>query len=304
MLLEKLALLLDGEIVGNKNLKIKDFNSLKNAKSEDITFAFFPKEIEDIKKSEASVIICPPIFFLNWNKTYIFTQKSFEESLNIVINFFKTQYFNKFFNVKKRIGDNSIIMDGAIVEEGVIIGKNCIIRQNVVIKSGTIIGNNVEIDCGAIIGAESFFGYKENNNNCQILGLKGVLIEDNVYIGANSTIEKGVLSQTKIGKHTKVGSLVTIAHDTVIGENCRFVSQTGIASNCRLGNNVLMYGQVGMANDVEIGNNVTVFAKSGIKDNIEDNQQVSGIPAFKHKDNIKMIIKNRRDFYKNGKKNK
>lgn len=315
--IEILSSLIEGEIFGRKDIKINDFSSIEKANIDDITFAFTPRDKEKIKLTKSKVIISQPMFFLNQDKTFIFTKKSFNEVLYILTRYFnenknipeKINSFGKNCQIKTKcigsknivIGNNTVIKEGTVLEENVTIGENCIINQNVVIKEGSKIGNNVVIDCGACLGAESFWGAKIKGENKQVLGLKGVEIGDNVYIGANSTIEKGVLKATIIEKNSKIGSLVTIAHDTEVGENNRIVSLTGIAGCCTIGNDNEFYGQVGVADNIKIGNNVVVYAKSGIREDILDGEEISGIPGMKHKDNLKMVIKQRREFYKNEK---
>lgn len=318
MKVEMLAKLIEGEVFGRKDLEIKNFNCLEEADIDEVSFAFTNEEKEKLARTKSKVIISQPMFFLEQNKSFIFTEKSFSEVLYILTDLFS----NNIKKIKKEntygencdlestcigkynvsIGKNTRIKYGAILEEDISIGENCVINQNVVIKKGSKIGNNVIIDCGACIGAEAFWGVKIRGENKQLRGLKGVNIEDNVYIGANSTIEKGVLLTTTVGKNTKIGSLVTIAHDTKIGENNRIVSLTGIASRCTIGNNNEFYGQVGVADRIKIGNNTIIYAKSGIRENISDGEEISGIPGMKHKDNLKMVAKQRREFYKNAKK--
>ena len=317
MRVEELSKLINGEVFGRKDIEISDFNIIEKANVNEVTFAFTSKEIEKINQTKAKVIISRPMFFLNQDKVFIFTEKSLSEILYIL-----TDYFNRNKNILKKdnilgkncqietkyignknitIGNDTIIKIGAVIEENVYIGENCIINQNAVIKEGTKIGNNTIVDCGACLGAESFWGVKINGENKQVLGLKGVEIGDNVYIGANSTIEKGVLTTTTVEKNSKIGSLVTIAHDTKIGENNRIVSLTGIAGCCTIGDNNEFFGQVGVADSIKIGDNVTIYAKSGIREDISDGEEISGIPGMKHKDNLKMVVKQRREFYKNGK---
>lgn len=310
MTVDELASLIDGEVFGQRNIKINGFNNLDEALENEVSFLFSDDDMRKIEKSKSKIIISKPLFFLNQQKTFIFTLKSFEEILYLIVEYFNNnnQNRNEIISEKSNIasnvslGKNVIIKSGAVIEEDVTIGDNSIINQNVIVKKGSLIGKNTIIDCGACIGAESFWGVQLSGINHQIKGLKGVNIGNNVYIGANSTIEKGVLRATKIGDNTKIGSLVTIAHDTVIGNNTRIVSQTGIASQCNIGDNVLLYGQVGIKDKINIGNNVTIYAKSGIRENIKDDEKISGIPGIKHKDNIKMLVKNRREFLKDGKK--
>ncbi len=310
--------ILKGEVIGNLSTKILGFGDIETAKEDELSFTFTKEDIEKIKYSKSKVIICRPLFFINANKTFIFTDKTFDHCLYILANYFQknkktkiveSNYFGKgciissksFVNENVSIGDGTKIDIGVVIESNVTIGKNCVISPNVTIKENTIIGDGVFIDSGACIGNEAFWCYTKDGFKGLVPGVKGVEIGNNVYIGANTTIGKGVLRKTKIGNNSTIGSLTAIAHDTVIGENARLVSQTGIAGQCTIGNNAMFYGQVGMADKVTVGNNVTIYAKSGVKDDIEDNLEISGIPALKHKDNLRIILKQRKEYF-NGKK--
>ncbi|HOJ93587.1 MAG TPA: UDP-3-O-(3-hydroxymyristoyl)glucosamine N-acyltransferase, partial [Dictyoglomaceae bacterium] len=115
-----------------------------------------------------------------------------------------------------------------------------------------------------------------------------VVIEDNVEIMGNSVIERGTLGETRIGKGTKLGSLVEIGHNVTIGESCIVVGQSGIAGSSKLGNNVVMAGQTGVADHVKVGNNVVILARGVVTKDIPDNVVVSGFPAMSHTEEMKI----------------
>ena len=158
-----------------------------------------------------------------------------------------------------------------------IIGSNCIIGNNVLIKN-SIIGNNVRILDGAVIGKKGF-GFFPEKKNFRYPHIGMVIIEDNVEIGCNNTIDRGSLSNTIIGKNTFIDNQVHIAHNVNIGENCIITGQVGFAGSSKIGNNVSIGGQAGISGHLKIGNNVQIGGGSGVIKNIPDNSKVMGYPA-------------------------
>ena len=176
------------------------------------------------------------------------------------------------------IGSNSFIGANTVIMQGVTIGKNTIIGSNCTIAY-SIIGSNVKIHNGVKIGQDGF-GFAQNNNlHLKVPQLGRVLIEDDVEIGSNSTIDRGASNDTKIGHGSKLDNLVQIAHNVILGKNCILVAQCGIAGSTILGNNVIVGGQVGIAGHLNIGNNVKIAGKSGVMKDIKDNSIVAGIPS-------------------------
>ena len=141
-----------------------------------------------------------------------------------------------------------------------------------------------------MIGSDGFGFVKVNGNNTKIDQIGSVVIEDNVEIGANTTIDRGAIGDTIIKKYTKIDNLVQIAHNDIIGENCLIVSQVGIAGSVEVGNNTTLAGQVGVAGHLKIGSNVVIAAKSGVAGNVEDNQILSGYPLMDHREDLKVKI--------------
>ena len=190
-------------------------------------------------------------------------------------------------NVK--IGKNCFIGHNTIIEKNVVIGSNCSIGSNVIIRN-TLVSNNVSILDGCVIGKKGFgfFPNKECNIRYPHIGI--VIINENCEIGCGSTIDRGSLSNTIIGKNTYIDNQVHIAHNNKIGDNCIIAGQVGFAGSSILGNNVMIGGQAGVSGHLKIGNNVHIGGGSGVINDVSDNTKVMGYPAK----NLREFIKNNR----------
>ena len=187
-------------------------------------------------------------------------------------------------NVK--IGENCLIGHNTIIEKNVILGNNCSIGSNVIIRN-SLIGNNVHILDGCVIGKKGFGFFPSKNSNYRYPQVGSVIIEDNVEIGCNSTIDRGSLSNTIIGKNTYLDNQIHIAHNVKIGENCIIAGQVGFAGSSTIGNNVMIGGQAGISGHLKIGNNVQIGGGSGVIKDLPDNSKVMGYPA----QNIKQFLR-------------
>ncbi len=180
------------------------------------------------------------------------------------------------------IGDNSVILPNTYIGENSVIGDNTVIKSNVSIYEGIKIGNNVIIHSGVIIGTDGF-GYNKNaeKKNIKIPQIGGVVIEDNVEIGANSTIDRGTIGDTIIKSGTKIDNLVQIAHNDVIGENVIIAGQAGVSGSSIIEDNVIIAGQVGIADHAVVEEGVIVGAKTGVTSRVvkKEEKMVFGIPA-------------------------
>ena len=184
------------------------------------------------------------------------------------------------------IGKNSQIGSNSIVESNVKIGENCIIGSFVTIKN-SLISNNVNIQDGSKIGVKGFGFIPIKNKNIRNPHIGKVILEDGVEIGANSTIDRGSLSDTVIRRNTFLDNQVHVAHNVQIGKNCMIAGQVGFAGSTTVGDNVKIGGQAGISGHLKIGNNVKIGGGSGVINNISDNQQVMGYPAVPLRDFIK-----------------
>ncbi len=193
---------------------------------------------------------------------------------------------------KAVIGDRTILMAKAYVGNDVKIGKDCIIHPGAIILDNSILGDRVIIHSGAVIGSDGFgYAQDEMGNHIKIPQVGRVVIEDDVEIGANSTVDRATFGETRIKRGTKIDNLVMVAHNVVIGERSILAGQVGIAGSSIVGNNVIMAGQVGVADHVKIGNNVKIGPKSGVPKDIGSDMEVIGIPAMPKEEYFRLYWK-------------
>ena len=298
----------------DKNTKVKDISDLLNAKEDYITFFHSKKYQELAKKTKASYCItteslkdylpenCKPIIVENvLVSTAIVTQKFYPNSVedeydNTVIDINKSEFAqttnagkNTLVGKNVKFGKNCLIGHNSIIEKNVNIGNNCSIGSNTIIRN-TIVKDNVSILDGCVIGKKGFgfFPNKEKNIRYPHIGI--VIINENCEIGCGSTIDRGSLSNTIIGKNTYLDNQVHIAHNNKIGDNCIIAGQVGFAGSSTLGNNVMIGGQAGVSGHLKVGNNVQIGGGSGVINDIPDNTKVMGYPAK----NLREFIKDNR----------
>lgn len=303
--------LLGCEIKGDLSLEyVSGLAPFFQAQEENVTFASDEKFLKKLNETKAKVVLVPDIPLPNIGKMYLVVKENPRTLMPKLLNFFKreTKPFEKMIedssnignNVRLApnvyighdtvIGDNVVIYPNVTIGEGVEIGEGTVIYSNVTVREFCKIGKNCVIQPGAVIGSDGFGFVKVNGNNTKIDQIGGVVIEDNVEIGANTTIDRGAIGDTIIKKYTKIDNLVQIAHNDIIGENCLIVSQVGIAGSVEVGNNTTLAGQVGVAGHLKIGSNVVIAAKSGVAGNVADNQILSGYPLMDHREDLKVKI--------------
>ena len=190
-----------------------------------------------------------------------------------------------------QIGKNTSVASNVIIESNVKIGENCLIGSFVTIKN-SLINNNVHIQDGVKIGVKGFGFIPEKNQNIRTPHVGKVILDEGVEIGANSTIDRGSLTDTIIGRNTFLDNQVHVAHNVQIGKNCMIAGQVGFAGSTILGDNVVIGGQAGISGHLKIGNNVKIGGGSGVVNDISDNCQVMGYPAVPLKEFIKLRKKN------------
>ena len=285
------------------NDKINDIKDLFSSQTGDITF-FHSKKYSDVAKvtkasycitkenlksflpNTCKAIISENVLLVTAQITKIFYPESitddFDDTAEDItktkfkdtVNFGKNVLIGK--NVK--IGSNCLIGHNSIIEKNVIIGDNCSIGSNVIVRN-SLIKNNVHILDGCVIGKKGFGFFPNKDSNFRYPQVGVVIIEDNVEIGCGSTIDRGSLSNTIIGKNTYLDNQIHIAHNVKIGENCIIAGQVGFAGSSTLGNNVMIGGQAGISGHLKIGSNVQIGGGSGVIKNIPDNSKVMGYPA-------------------------
>jgi len=183
-----------------------------------------------------------------------------------------------------RIGDRCVIHPGSVLYPGVSVGDDTVIHANAVIRERCRIGSRCIIQPGAVIGSDGFGYAPDGKAHYRIPQIGIVVLEDDVEIGANTTIDRAALDVTLIRKGTKLDNLVQIAHNCQVGENCLMMSQVGVSGSTTIGNSVILTGQVGVVGHIKIGDNVIVGAKSGVPNSLAANAYYAGIPAAPHKE--------------------
>ena len=170
-------------------------------------------------------------------------------------------------------------MPNCFIGDNVKIGDNCTIHSNVSIYDNCIIGNNVILHSGVVIGADAFYYKKRMTGHDKLFSCGKVVIEDNVEIGALSSIDRGVTGETVIGQGTTIYNQVQVGHDTKIGKNCLFASQVGISGACIIEDDVVLWGQVGVPSKIRIGKGAVLLGQSAPAKDLEGGKTYLGSPA-------------------------
>jgi len=284
----------------NKNILIKDISSKSLIRKNSIIFLdkLYSNSIKEDLLVISNIDQKNNIDYIKVNNI----SQAYNKILNFMFphedihadNFDNYNYLNgSYISKYSKIDDSVEIGSNCFIGRGVEIKKNTIIKNNVVIKN-SIIEKNVTICDNSTIGSTGF-GF---NLNC--MGSKHVnphigtvILKENVYIGANCTIDRGKIDFTFIGKNSMLDNLIHIAHNVIIGENVCIAAQTGISGSSIIGNNVVIGGQVGIAGHIKIGDKCIIAARSGVTKSIPDNSKVAGFPAIDIKKWKKFIINQR-----------
>jgi len=187
------------------------------------------------------------------------------------------------------IGDRVVIHPGAVIYDGASIGDDCVIHANAVVRERCQLGKRCKLQPGAVVGSDGFGYAPDGTSYYPIPQIGNVVLEDDVEIGANSTVDRAALEVTLIKRGTKLDNLVQVAHNCIVGEDCMIVAHAGIAGSSKIGNHVTLAGQVGVTGHISIGDNVIVAAQSGVTHSLEGNAYYSGSPAMPHKEWLRMM---------------
>jgi UDP-3-O-[3-hydroxymyristoyl] glucosamine N-acyltransferase len=185
------------------------------------------------------------------------------------------------------IGRGTILHPGVYVGDDAAIGEDCLLWTNAVIREGSRVGNRVLIHAGAVLGADGFGFARRDGRFVKIRHVGIVVIEDDVEIGANATIDRGTLGTTTVRRGVKIDNLVHIAHNVEIGEDSAMAAQVGISGSTIVGRRVLMGGQVGVVDHLEIGDDAVLIAQSGVIGSVAPGAMLSGYPARPHREVLK-----------------
>jgi UDP-3-O-[3-hydroxymyristoyl] glucosamine N-acyltransferase len=188
-----------------------------------------------------------------------------------------------------QIGKGSKLVAQVYVGENTTVGEECQFYPGVVIRESISIGNRVILHPGVVLGGDGFGFAPEGGKYRKIPQIGTVVVEDDVEIGANTTVDRAALGETRIGQGTKLDNLVMVAHNVRIGSNTVIAGQTGFSGSTKVGNNVMMGGQIGTEGHIEIGDRVIVAGQSGITKDVASDQFISGYPAKSHKEDMRLL---------------
>lgn len=287
--LKEIAALLDSPFKGDENLEVTGINEIHKIESGEIVFVDHPKYYKKALESAADIILIDQEVEVPEGKGIIICTAPFDAFNTITRHFSPDQTWVAATGNHFRVGKDSHVYPNVSIGHNVVIGDNCIIHSGAVIGDHTIIKNNVTVGPNSVIGHYAFYYKKKPTGYDRMHTCGRTILEDNVEIGALSTIDRGVTGDTIIGAGTKIDNQVHVGHDTVVGENCLFAANVGIAGCVVIKNNVILWGQVGVVSDVTIGDNVTVLGQSGVGMDLEAGKTYFGSPCGEARSKFKEL---------------
>jgi len=273
---------IQAKIIGNINGSATGINELHKVQTGDLVFVDHPKYYDKCINSEASFIIINKETTVPEGKALLVVENPFEAYCKIVNHFRPFEPALKTISDTAVIGEDTFIYPSAFIGHHVSIGKNCIIHPHVSILDYSIIGDNVIIQSGTVIGSDAFYYNTKKDRDLWYKKMPScgrVVIEKNVEIGANCTIDRGVSHDTIIGEGTKFDNMIHIGHDTVIGKNCLFAANVVVAGVVTIKDGVTIWGGVIVNKTLTIGENAVLLGRTGVGGSLEGNKTYWGAPA-------------------------
>lgn len=313
----QIAGILDGDIVGDPDVEVSKLSKIEEGTEGSLTFLSNPKYTPYIYSTNASITIVNKTFKSeNDIKTTLIKVQDAYKSFSKLLEYYNQVKLNKtgieqpsfisdsakygkhiyigafsYLGENVTIGENVKIFPNSYIGDNVKIGNNSVVFSGAKIYSDCIIGENCVLNSGVIVGADGFgFAPDSNGEYNKIPQTGNVIIEDNVDIGAGTTIDRATLGSTVIRRGVKLDNQIQIAHNVEIGKNTVIAAQTGIAGSTKIGENCQIGGQVGIVGHITIGNNVKIQAQSGINRNVKDDEVLQGSPALGYKDYSKSYV--------------
>lgn len=304
--LKELADLIGGDVVGDGSVTITGVAGIREAGSGAITFLADPRYDRFLETTGAAAIIVPPgtpdqdrpvIVSDNPYLSFVKAVKQFiPERDSHLTGIHATAVVAASAGVGRdvclgphvviedgaQVGDNTVILAGTYVGKRCRIGSDCLIYPNVSIREDTIIGDRVILHAGAVLGSDGFGYARDGDVYLKIPQIGNVVLEDDVEVGANVTIDRAATGSTVIGRGTKIDNLAMIAHNVRIGENSIIVAQVGIGGSTEIGKGVNLAGQAGVAGHIKIGDGAVIAAQAGVTKSVKAGTCVSGYPAREH----------------------
>jgi len=306
MTIAEIASFLGGIVNGADDTIISGIRSIEEANEGDLTFIANKKYLKKLKSTNASailvssqvaegknlIIVSDPyaalgkllmLFYpLEHGRSGVSPDACIEDGA--IVSPEATIFPRAFICRGAKIGKGTVIYPGVFIGRNSSVGENSILYANVTVYHSCIIGNGVILHSGVVIGADGFGFASPSKNNTKIPQVGFVQIDDDVEIGANTTIDRAALGKTWIQRNVKIDNLVQIAHNVIIGENSVITAQVGISGSTKLGKGVMVGGQTGMVGHINIGDNVMIAAGAKIHKDIKSGEIVGGAPQMPYKE--------------------
>lgn len=313
----QIAEVLQGDVFGDENVSVSTLAKIEEGKPGSLTFLANPKYTSFIYETKSSIVIVNKTFvpehpisstLIKVDDAYkafskvleyynqVKLMKSGIEQPSVIsegVSYGDDLYLGSFCYVGKNttIGHNVKIYPNSFIGDNVIIGDNTILFAGSRVYSESIIGKNCIIHSGTIIGSDGFgFAPTEDGSYSKVPQIGNVIIEDDVEIGACTTIDRATLGSTIIRKGVKLDNQIQIAHNVEIGEHTVIASQTGVAGSTKIGKYCVIGGQVGIVGHITIGNHVKIQAQTGVGKSIKDGDVIQGSPAMGYNDFAKSYV--------------
>jgi UDP-3-O-[3-hydroxymyristoyl] glucosamine N-acyltransferase len=305
--LDTIAGIVEGELKGDGSLEISGVGKIEDAREGDITFLANKKYLKYLEKSRATAVIVPMEIEEAGDKALIRVQNPYFAFLKMIRHFNppvplieegvhpsavvgeKTE-LGEGVSIGARVvvgrrcevGDGTVILPGTVIGDDVTIGKACLIHANVSVREHSVLGDRVIIQNGAVIGSDGFGFAPEGGEYHKIPQVGIVVLEDDVEVGANTTIDRATMGETRIKKGAKLDNLIQVGHNCTVGESTVMAAQAGLSGSTHIGTGVRVGGQAGFAGHMKVGDGAAIGAQSGIDKDIPPGQFVFGCPARPH----------------------
>ena len=285
---QQIASVLGGTVEGDPEVKVNNFSKIEEGKPGTLTFLANPKYEHFIYQTEASIVLVNNDFT---------PAEPIKATLGKVANAYASLaiagsatvgegcYVGNFAYIGEdvKIGKNSRIYPHAYIGDHVTIGDNCTVYPHATIYNGCVIGNNCILHAGSVIGSDGFGFAPEGDNYKKIPQLGNVVLEDDVEIGANTTIDRAVMDSTIIRRGVTLDNLVQIAHNVEVGENTVMAAQVGIAGSVKIGSHCMFGGQAGLSGHIHVADHVVFGAQCGVISDVKEPATLLGAPAINAK---------------------
>ncbi|HEV8723507.1 MAG TPA: UDP-3-O-(3-hydroxymyristoyl)glucosamine N-acyltransferase [Candidatus Binatia bacterium] len=316
--LSELAHYVGGKVIGDGSVVIHKIAAIDEASPGEITFLTHPRYKQFLSQCRASAVIVGPgvvsdvetgsrLNYIETPNPYVAFAKvlqlfcpapQFSRTVSpkshidrsAILDENVTIFPNAFVGPRVRIGTDTVVFPGVFLGEEAQVGAQCVLHPNVVVREGCRLGDRVILHAGVVIGSDGFGYAGSGDQRVKIPQTGVVVVEDDVEIGANTTVDRATLGRTVISRGVKIDNLVQIAHNVIIGEHSVIAAQAGIAGSARIGKNVTLAGQVGVVNHVQIGDGAMIGPQSGIPKSVPAGAVLSGgIGAAPHHEWLKVM---------------